>query len=86
MVIQYEKASQPKAQALPVDTNIRAKAMDQLIAESADELFPPKPKKGRPKTDFDKEEYNRAYMRDLRTIKRLGLNMKVSEWRKQNGN
>lgn len=29
--------------------------------------------------------YNAAYQRDLRTIKRLGLNCTVKEWRKQNG-
>lgn len=30
--------------------------------------------------------YNAAYQRDLRTIKRLGLEMTVKEWRKTNGN
>lgn len=50
------------------------------------EPIPSKAKRGRPKTDFDKEEYNRLYMRDLRTIKRLGLTCTVKEWRDSNGN
>lgn len=52
---------------------------------------PLKPKIGRPRKDgstdpFSKKEYQREYMADLRTIKRLGLNCTVSEWRKQNEN
>jgi len=42
---------------------------------------PSKAKRGRPKTDFNKEEYNRLYMRDLRTIKRLGLSVTVKQYR-----
>lgn len=46
---------------------------------------PSKAKRGRPKTDFDKAEYNRQYMRDLRTIKRQGLNITVKQWREKDG-
>ena len=45
---------------------------------------PPKPKIGRPRTGFNKKEYNRQFTADLRTIKRLGLEMTVKEWRKTN--
>ena len=41
----------------------------------------PKPKMGRPRTGYIKAEYNRQYSADLRTIKRLGLEMTVTEWR-----
>lgn len=44
----------------------------------------PKPKMGRPRTGYIKAEYNRAYSADLRTIKRLGLNCSVKEWREKN--
>lgn len=40
-----------------------------------------KPKIGRPKTDFDRTEYQKLYMRDKATIKRLGLNCTVAEYR-----
>jgi len=43
---------------------------------------PPKPKMGRPRTGYIKAEYNRQYMADLRTIKRLGLSVTVSQYRK----
>lgn len=35
------------------------------------------------KAQFNKAEYQRKYMADKRTIKRLGLNCTVSEYRKQ---
>lgn len=44
----------------------------------------PKPKIGRPRTGFNKKEYNRQFTADLRTIKRQGLNMTVKEWREKN--
>lgn len=34
---------------------------------------------------FDRSAYQRQYMADLRTIKRLGLSVTVVEWRKTNG-
>lgn len=40
-----------------------------------------KPKIGRPKTDFDRNEYQKLYMRDKATIKRLGLTCTVKEYR-----
>lgn len=49
-------------------------------------IIPPKPKMGRPRTGYIKAEYNRQYSADLRTIKRLGLNCTVKEWREKNGN
>jgi len=45
-------------------------------------LHLPKPKMGRPRTGYIKAEYNRQYSADLRTIKRLGLEITVAEWRK----
>lgn len=45
---------------------------------------PPKPKMGRPRTGYIKAEYNRQYSSDQRTIKRLGLNCSVKEWREKN--
>lgn len=47
---------------------------------------PSKPKIGRPKTDFDRTEYQKLYMRDKATIKRLGLNCTVAEFRKAKDN
>src|SRR6478609_8725868 len=41
---------------------------------------PPKPKIGRPRTGFNKKEYNRQFTADLRTIKRLGLNCTVAQY------
>jgi len=41
-----------------------------------------KSKMGRPRTGYIKAEYNRAYSADQRTIKRLGLNCSVKEYRK----
>jgi len=41
----------------------------------------PKPKMGRPRTGYIKAEYNRQYMADLRTIKRLGLSVTVKQYR-----
>jgi hypothetical protein len=52
---------------------------------SAVQDTPPKPKIGRPRTGFNKKEYNRQFTADLRTIKRLGLNCTVKEWREKNG-
>lgn len=45
------------------------------------ESTPPKPKIGRPRTGFNKKEYNRQFTADLRTIKRLGLNCTVAQYR-----
>lgn len=36
------------------------------------------------KANFDRNKYQREYMRDRATIKRLGLEMTVAEWRKTN--
>jgi hypothetical protein len=36
------------------------------------------------KAQFDRNEYQRLYMRDKATIKRLGLNCTVREWREKN--
>lgn len=63
-------------QALPVDYSIRSKAMDRLVADSADELFPQKPKGGRPPTGFDKREYQRKFMADKRAATKLGISVK----------
>jgi hypothetical protein len=35
-------------------------------------------------TSFDRNKYQREYMRDKAIIKRLGLNMTVKEWREKN--
>lgn len=37
------------------------------------------------RAQFDRLKYQREYMRDRNTIKRLGLNMTVGEWRKSKG-
>lgn len=75
----------------------RAEAMEELIAESAEELFPEPVMANFATTEIDgkideffqgivkKHEerlaYHAAYQRDLRTIKRLGLNCTVKEYR-----
>lgn len=60
-----------------------AKPAEKVVEEkrSAVPPTPSKAKRGRPKTDFDKAEYNRQFMRDLRTIKRLGLSVTVKQYR-----
>lgn len=64
-----------KEQAKPAGKLVEAKPVTPPPA-------PSRAKRGRPKTDFDKAEYNRQFMRDLRTIKRLGLSVTVAEYRK----
>lgn len=54
-----------------------------VVGTESGTLTPPKPKIGRPRTGFNKKEYNRQFTADLRTIRRLGLNVSVSEYRKQ---
>ncbi len=41
----------------------------------------PKPKIGRPRTGFNKKEYNRQFTADLRALRRLGLDCTVKEYR-----
>lgn len=57
-----------------------AGATPAMLQVATDTL--PKPKMGRPRTGYIKAEYNRQYSADQRTIKRLGLQMTVAEWRK----
>lgn len=55
-----------------------------VVGNESGTLTPPKPKMGRPRTGYIKAEYNRQYSADQRTIKRLGLEMTVKEWREKN--
>lgn len=68
--------SEPKATA-----KIEA---EQMVQTHRPEPIPHKPKIGRPRTGFNKKEYNRQFTADLRTIKRLGLNCTVAEFRRKN--
>jgi hypothetical protein len=52
-----------------------------LVSQAAPVDTTHKPKIGRPRTGFNKKEYNRQFTADLRTIKRLGLNCTVKEYR-----
>lgn len=68
--------------------NVKAGDLDWVHrGDSADivsyrEVDSSKPKMGRPRTGYIKAEYNRQYMADLRTIKRLGLSVTVAQYRK----
>lgn len=92
MAIEYTAEKPNKSTAVRMDApNQKAagrsapKASGESIQASPVDT-PSKAKRGRPKTDFDKAEYNRQFMRDLRTINRLGLSVTVAEWRKTNEN
>ncbi len=67
------------------ETKARSISEPSKVSQAAPVDTLPKPKMGRPRTGYIKAEYNRAYSADLRTIKRLGLEMTVAEWRKTNG-
>lgn len=65
-----------RERAAPADAQVRA-GTQALPVDTH-----PKPKMGRPRTGYIKAEYNRQYSADQRTIKRLGLNCTVAEFRK----
>lgn len=89
MAIEFRKASEPKKstsarkdvhRVLPEEATVDPKQESENQASRVD--TPPKPKMGRPRTGYIKAEYNRQYSADQRTIKRLGLNCTVAEFRK----
>lgn len=70
----------PEADRKPGEVGGRTRALP--VSNQASPVdTPPKPKMGRPRTGYIKAEYNRQYSADQRTIKRLGLNCTVKEWR-----
>jgi len=75
-------------QALPVDTNLivgvdpaskdfGAKVIGRVMEDGRIEIL----SLTHSKAQFNKAEYQRKYMADQRTIKRLGLDCSVKEWR-----
>jgi hypothetical protein len=76
--------SKPTKSTVPVNRETKpSRVADGLPDRPAVDTLP-KPKIGRPRTGFNKKEYNRQFTADLRTIKRLGLNCTVREWREKN--
>ncbi len=73
--------SKPKGKPADRRGIIATDSFEDIKPEPKREPILSKAKRGRPKTDFNKEEYNRLYMRDLRTIKRLGLAVTVKQYR-----
>lgn len=88
MAIEYVKASEPKKSAAerkvsPSHSSVGPHHSEGEGTQALPADTTPKPKMGRPRTGYIKAEYNRKYSEDQRTIKRLGLNCTVAEFRKE---